>query len=992
MPVESPRIRELRIEDLRFRHGNIRGKLVSDDGQPIPRAVSLVLDGDEVGRANVRGRDHHEGPFTWFVPARFYDGSSHTFEVWTAGEGEAAIPVGSLDRHLGVEAAPHLVAGAYVSERGRIEGYAWNSGQPTESLTVEVWEGGALVQTLRTDQPTPASAPEGAPPVCGFAFSPSDLVSWTSGAGRIIVPKLGGIIDLDMAAVLAAVAVDRVFIEDELVVTVNRSMLLTDTQLHVAIDGFSRQFRRRDLADAVQLFIERPLAADQDEHQLDVTFQIDGETVAAAAQAFRWNPPGGLLTNPDLRDWAGVELQTWRVEQGYDAQPAPAGDGVSAPPSAIIIAPRARDEEADTAAPVELEPLRLSQVIDLAGTTAVDCEMIARLTDPIEIQLVDGEGVLASFLLDGVGDWARYRRGLMLDRPLAANGRIELVAPAGASVELAYLDIGPQGFQRSALRAADTGPIQGVANGDFQDWAQGLTFQSTAASVETADAWQLSAPKGLSGVRAGLAQVAGLDGDVVYGFGVRGTAPVAPVRLSTRVNPRAVAQSGAWILSLVVQRHAGRSGSVSRIGRVLLTTKPDGAGPTVVLGRNILVGAIARPVVLTIDGTAWINAGVDPNLSVGEQPPVYLVIEYSDHELDVVISAVSLTASDEVAAEPERHAYVGFEDFNLMSQLDRLEGLDDWKLDTVSTDKPASDQVDIESATRSLPWTNWSYPRIDIVVPVYNAEKHTLGCLKSIVETTDIPYRLIVVNDGSAPTTKRALEAFAVGRPWVEVITNPENVGYTRASNIGLKAGRAPWVVLLNSDTVVTSGWLEGLLDVALPDDQIAMVGPLSNAATWQSVPAVRDRHGQWAVNSIPKGMDLEAWAATIKRTSQRAHPEAPLLNGFCTLIRRTALEQVGYLDEEIFPIGYGEEVDLCIRINKAGYRMHVADDVFVFHHKSSSFGKERRAVLAKQGGQAVRKKHRDVNLNALEQELAGLVPVLQLRDSLKSLEKEPAQ
>ncbi len=87
-------------------------------------------------------------------------------------------------------------------------------------------------------------------------------------------------------------------------------------------------------------------------------------------------------------------------------------------------------------------------------------------------------------------------------------------------------------------------------------------------------------------------------------------------------------------------------------------------------------------------------------------------------------------------------------------------------------------------------------------------------------------------------------------------------------------------------------------------------------------------------------------------------HPLLPFINGFCLALRRSALEAVGLLDEAAFPTGYGEENDLCIRLRRAGHRLRVADDAFVWHAQSRSFSHERRLVLARAAGEALARKH----------------------------------
>jgi hypothetical protein len=120
--------------------------------------------------------------------------------------------------------------------------------------------------------------------------------------------------------------------------------------------------------------------------------------------------------------------------------------------------------------------------------------------------------------------------------------------------------------------------------------------------------------------------------------------------------------------------------------------------------------------------------------------------------------------------------------------------------------------------------------------------------------------------------------------------------------------------------------------------------------------------------------------AALVAQASTRDFPEAPLLNGFCTLIRRSAFLEIGGFNVAAFPAGYGEENDLCTRATKAGYRLRIADHVYVHHTKSASFGHERRAELAKAGGQALRALHPDVDYGALTTGFRDLPTLVRLR------------
>jgi glycosyltransferase involved in cell wall biosynthesis len=102
---------------------------------------------------------------------------------------------------------------------------------------------------------------------------------------------------------------------------------------------------------------------------------------------------------------------------------------------------------------------------------------------------------------------------------------------------------------------------------------------------------------------------------------------------------------------------------------------------------------------------------------------------------------------------------------------------------------------------------------VDVVVPVYNALDDVRRCLESLSRHTDgLQVRIIVVNDGSEQPTTDWLRTFCTGRPGLHLIENPVNLGYTKTVNTGLRFSNAPYVITQNSDTIVSEGWLKGLI------------------------------------------------------------------------------------------------------------------------------------------------------------------------------------
>jgi GT2 family glycosyltransferase len=244
----------------------------------------------------------------------------------------------------------------------------------------------------------------------------------------------------------------------------------------------------------------------------------------------------------------------------------------------------------------------------------------------------------------------------------------------------------------------------------------------------------------------------------------------------------------------------------------------------------------------------------------------------------------------------------------------------------------------------------------DIIVCVHNALDDVRSCLESVVACTTPPYRLIVVDDGSDELTSSFLREFMIGQPGL-LLRHERALGYTRAANVGLKSSTAEFVVLLNSDTIVATPWLDRLIECAESDEQIGIVGPLSNTASWQSVPRISE-NGDWARNVLPDGLEVRDMASLVSDCSVRAFPRVGFLNGFCLLIRRALMDDIGYFDDDAFGGGYGEENDYCLRATEAGWKLAVAEDTYVYHAQSKSYSDERRVKLYAEADQALRLKH----------------------------------
>ncbi len=251
---------------------------------------------------------------------------------------------------------------------------------------------------------------------------------------------------------------------------------------------------------------------------------------------------------------------------------------------------------------------------------------------------------------------------------------------------------------------------------------------------------------------------------------------------------------------------------------------------------------------------------------------------------------------------------------------------------------------------------------VDIIICIYNALDDVKLCIESVMKCTNDPYHIILVDDNSENPTRSFLEEVSAENPlrFTLIQNDGPNAkhGYTYASNIGLHASHADYVILLNSDTIVTDGWVDRMITCAQSDERIGVVGPLSNTASWQSIPEISGPDGDWAHNLLPNGYDVEGMGKKLNENSGHIYPKVRLLNGFCLMLTRKVINEIGYMDEKTFGRGFAEEDDYNSRCIKAGFKLAVADDTYVFHSQSKSYSNEKRMQLSALSGEALRKKH----------------------------------
>lgn len=212
---------------------------------------------------------------------------------------------------------------------------------------------------------------------------------------------------------------------------------------------------------------------------------------------------------------------------------------------------------------------------------------------------------------------------------------------------------------------------------------------------------------------------------------------------------------------------------------------------------------------------------------------------------------------------------------------------------------------------------------VSIVIPAFNQVAYCQACVASLRRCTPRPVKLILVDNGSTDGVGPFFDSVA----GAEAVHALSNRGFAGGVNLGLERAEGH-VVLLNSDTLLTPGWLDRLESALLSAPDIGVAGPMSNcAAGRQQIDGLRLRDET----------EVDAFALELARRKAASVLEVTRLVGFCLMLREEAWRKVGPFDER-FGIGNFEDDDYGTRMRRAGYRLVVAEDSFVFHHGGRTF------------------------------------------------------
>ena len=243
-----------------------------------------------------------------------------------------------------------------------------------------------------------------------------------------------------------------------------------------------------------------------------------------------------------------------------------------------------------------------------------------------------------------------------------------------------------------------------------------------------------------------------------------------------------------------------------------------------------------------------------------------------------------------------------------------------------------------------------------IVVPIYGDLPSLTQCIGSLVKYVDHDkHSVLLVNDigPEADVIEVAVKKQIKGRLNFRYERNLENLGFVGTCNRAAleldKTGND--ILLLNSDAVLTEGALEEMISVLHLSEKHGAVCPRSSNATIASVPF------KFATSREERDPDYAYEVYKGIKTLLPRYTISPVAVGFCILISRQLIDNFGLFDP-IYGLGYSEENDFCMRINKYGYSSVLANHAFAYHLESRSFTSEKKKLLVAQNEQKMLKRY----------------------------------
>jgi len=229
---------------------------------------------------------------------------------------------------------------------------------------------------------------------------------------------------------------------------------------------------------------------------------------------------------------------------------------------------------------------------------------------------------------------------------------------------------------------------------------------------------------------------------------------------------------------------------------------------------------------------------------------------------------------------------------------------------------------------------------ISIIIVNYNVKEFLQNLLNSIAKASrNCQTELIIVDNAS---DDGSVEFICDKFPEVKLIVNKKNLGFGKANNIGLAQAKGKYILLINPDSIVREDTLDKMIEFFEKTAEAGLAGcKILNPDGTLQLACRRSFPGPWTSfckvtglsTLFPKSKIFARYNLTYLDENQTYEVDA--ISGSFMMIRREVYEKVGGFDDDFFM--YGEDLDLCYRIQKAGYKVYYVHNTQIIHYKGES-------------------------------------------------------
>jgi len=232
---------------------------------------------------------------------------------------------------------------------------------------------------------------------------------------------------------------------------------------------------------------------------------------------------------------------------------------------------------------------------------------------------------------------------------------------------------------------------------------------------------------------------------------------------------------------------------------------------------------------------------------------------------------------------------------------------------------------------------------ISVIIVNYNVKELLQQCVNSVLSSSkNLKTEIIIVDNNSFDGSVEFIKSKFSLNSNIKVISSPVNLGFAKGNNIGVKEAKGEYLLILNPDTVLQEDTLEKTLSFYKTDSQIGAVtcklvlpnGKLDLACRRSfPTPSVAVYRMLGLSKLFPKSKLFGKYNLTY--LDENHIYEVDAIVGAFILLRKDIYDKVGGFDEEYFM--YGEDLDLCYRLKKAGYKIYYFPGTSIIHYKGES-------------------------------------------------------